>query len=296
MAGLAAGASGKSGWRAPLAIVLLLGLVGLVAIAAAGRAPAGGESRPSGHAPTLLVDYVSTIAVLFVPVGAVLIIWAAFARRQRQQSDTGKHGRLRSLLIVVLLVVVIGGAAVVRSRFPSTFHNRSSVTSTIPAQKKAKKGAKSKPGSQYQAQFRWLPLVILGSLVVAFGGAAGYVAYRRRHGTLPEGPTPAEVSAVLTETLDDLYREPDPRKAVIAAYAKMERSLAVRGMPREPSEAPLEYLERILDYVQASSHSVRRLTKLFGRARFSPHEIDARMKDDAIEALTGLRAELEVAG
>ena len=296
MAGLAAGANGKSPWRAPLAIVILLALVGVVAIAAAGRAPAGGESRPSGQAPTLLVDYISTIAVLFVPVGAILIIWAAFARRQRQQAGIGKRGRGRTLVTVVLLVVVLGGAAVVRSQFPSTFHKRSAANSGTSGQTTKKKGSSSKSAATPEAHFRWLPLVILGSLVVAFGGAAAYVAYRRRYGTLPEGPTAAEVSAVLTETLDDLYREPDPRKAVIAAYAKMERSLAVRGMPREPSEAPLEYLERILDYVQASSHSVRRLTKLFGRARFSPHEIDGRMKDDAIKALTGLRAELEVAG
>src|SRR6266545_3017607 len=125
MAGLAAGANGKSAWRAPLAIVVLLGLVGVVAIAAAGRAPAGGESRPSGHAPTLLVDYVSTIAVLFVPVGAVLIIWAAFARRQRQQARGEKRGRARVLVSVVLLVIVVGGVTVLRSQFPSTFHRQS---------------------------------------------------------------------------------------------------------------------------------------------------------------------------
>ena len=32
---------------------------------------------------------------------------------------------------------------------------------------------------------------------------------------------------------------------------------------------------------------------LFARAKFSPHEIDSSMKDEAIEALVGLRAELE---
>jgi hypothetical protein len=37
---------------------------------------------------------------------------------------------------------------------------------------------------------------------------------------------------------------------------------------------------------------VRRLTRLFARARYSPHEIDLQMKEDAIDALTGLRAEL----
>ena len=55
---------------------------------------------------------------------------------------------------------------------------------------------------------------------------------------------------MLTETLDDLRSEPDPRKAVIGAYAKMERTLAARGLPRHESEAPEEYLARILDVVE----------------------------------------------
>jgi len=45
--------------------------------------------------------------------------------------------------------------------------------------------------------------------------------------------------------------------------------------------------------VQASAHSVGRLTKLFERARFSEHTIDSEMKDEAISALVALRGELE---
>jgi hypothetical protein len=100
---------------------------------------------------------------------------------------------------------------------------------------------------------------------------------------------------VLGETLDDLLRERDPRKAVIGAYVRMERTLAARGFPRRESEAPLEYLARILGIVGGSGHSARRLTRLFERARFSPHEIDEKMRDDAIQSLIGLRAELEAA-
>jgi hypothetical protein len=64
-------------------------------------------------------------------------------------------------------------------------------------------------------------------------------------------------------------------------------------VPRDDSEAPLEYMARALDRLSVSAYSVRRLTQLFSRAKFSPHEVDAAMKDDAIEALAGLRAELE---
>ena len=73
----------------------------------------------------------------------------------------------------------------------------------------------------------------------------------------------------------------------------MEQTFAAYGVPRQPSEAPLEYLARVLDRLQVSAFAGERLTKLFARAKFSTHEIDAGMKDEAIEALSGLRVELE---
>src|SRR5262245_45745527 len=93
MEGAAADGSAKFGWRSPLTILVLLGLVGVVAIAAKGRAPARGESSPNGHPPTLIIDYLSTVAVLFVPAGVVLIVWAAFMRRMKRArgTETGKQ-------------------------------------------------------------------------------------------------------------------------------------------------------------------------------------------------------------
>jgi hypothetical protein len=80
---------------------------------------------------------------------------------------------------------------------------------------------------------------------------------------------------------------------VIRTYARMETTFAAYGVPRDESEAPLEYLARVLDSLRVSAYSVRRLTQLFERAKFSPHEVDTGMKGEAIEALAGLRAELE---
>ena len=84
-------------------------------------------------------------------------------------------------------------------------------------------------------------------------------------------------------------------KAVIAAYAQMEGALGSAGLPRRKSEAPREYLGRVLPEVGAGAESVERLTALFERAKFSPHAIDARMKDEAIAALERLRDELRSA-
>jgi len=134
---------------------------------------------------------------------------------------------------------------------------------------------------------------MIGSVVVGLGAMMAFLALRRRRTELEQTPVRETLAQVLAETLDDLRNEPDPRKAVIGAYANMERTLAAQGFPREESEAPVEYLERILGIVEGSGHSARRLTRLFERARFSPHTIDQKMKDDAIESLVGLRAQLE---
>ena len=77
----------------------------------------------------------------------------------------------------------------------------------------------------------------LGASPTAHGGGA--------LGPLEESLLPA-LADVLDETLDDLRAERDPRRAVIAAYARMERALAAYGFPRDAAEAPDEYLERIL--------------------------------------------------
>jgi hypothetical protein len=300
MEGAAGGGSAKLGWRSPLTILVLLGLVGVVAIAATGRAPARGESAaPNGHPPTLLIDYLSTVAVLFVPAGVVLIVWAAFMRRVNRARAVETDKRVPWVRVGIAMAILLAAFVYARTHYGGQFGPKTP-TITAPAATSSKHQGKT-PGNKqepadYKPQFQWLLILVIGSLAVAFVGAAGILFLRRRRGEpFPPRPMAVVLAEVLNETLDDLRREPDPRKAVIGAYARMERTLAARGVPRERFEAPVEYLARVLDLVQVSSHSIRRLSSLFERARFSPHEIDVRMKEDAIDALAGLRTELEVA-
>jgi uncharacterized protein DUF4129 len=129
-------------------------------------------------------------------------------------------------------------------------------------------------------------LVLLGTILVAV----------RRRGTQPRTPFEQSVEEELVRavetTIDDLRRERDPRRAVIAAYAHMEGVLASRGLERRRAEAPFEYLARILCDLSVRDSAVRSLTGLFEYAKFSPHEIDEKMKADAIEALLALREDL----
>jgi hypothetical protein len=287
---------GQRGWRSVLAIGGLTAMLALVAVAAAGHAPSAGASRPSSPAPQLLRDYVATLAILMMPLGVILIVWASLMSRVYKDVPlkTPKAYPVRGVPRPFIQIAIVIAAIALALRF-HPFDNRdqgSGGSNPVPA---ATKPAGDDQKSEYEPQFQWLPIIVVGSLILGIGGAMAVMAARRQRELLAATPIRETLAEVLDETLDDLHNEEDPRKAVIGAYAKMERTLAARGVPRRESEAPAEYLSRILEVVSASGHSVRRLTRLFSRARYSPHEIDAQMKEEAIDALTGLRAELQAA-
>jgi hypothetical protein len=279
-------------WRGVLPVIGLIGMLAVVAVAAAGHSPAGGASRPSTSTPHLVKDYIGTLGLIMLPIGAFVIFWSAFLRRQyanvplKSSRYSGQIAPKPVVYVAVLFVLLL-----IAVRYGH--RNQTTLPGGNPAAGAGDKVNTAPGHKEYEPQFRWLPIFVIGSLVVGLGGAMAILALRRRRDEVERAPVRETLAQVLSETLDDLLRERDPRKAVIGAYAKMERTLAARGFPRYDWEAPYEYLGRILGIVGGSGHSVRRLTKLFERARFSPHEIDEEMKDDAIESLQGLRAELE---
>ncbi len=143
----------------------------------------------------------------------------------------------------------------------------------------------------------WWPLVIVG-----LGTAAALMtAVVRRPGAGPttDGGIDTATIAMLDASLDDLRREPDPRRAVVAAYARMERGMAARGFARQPWETPSEYLHRALaggatdaTLPAGGLEPLRDLTALAERARFSTLAVDEPMRSGAITALESLRAAL----
>jgi Domain of unknown function (DUF4129) len=275
--------------RAFLAVAGVSALVALVAVASRGNAPRLGEDAPVGRPPALIADYLATLALLIVPLGAVLLVWGMLQKRMAPARKGGvKRSPLASLVLFVALVGFAFWAVAHFNRNENGPRLPTVPTQTAPAAGKGKDN--QGPG---EAQFSWLAALTLGSIGLAFAVTFLIAARHRRRG-LPPGLSQQLVAEVLEESLDDLRAEPDPRRAVIRTYARMERTFGAHGVPRRPFEAPLEYLERLLGVVEASAHSVRRLTQLFERARFSEHEVDQHMRDEAIEALVALREELAV--
>jgi hypothetical protein len=133
-------------------------------------------------------------------------------------------------------------------------------------------------------------LAVAGGTVFVLLAGAGLAALtiRRRRGLRASENEQEALLGALDESLDDLRRERDIRRAIIACYARMERALDRSGAPRRPQETPVEYLGRVLERIAAEPG--RRLTELFERAKFSLEQMGERDKNQAIAALEALRA------
>lgn len=90
------------------------------------------------------------------------------------------------------------------------------------------------------------------------------------------------------EGIKEVLAESDPRRAILACYAVMERRLSRLGIQRGPGETALEYARRLLMDSGAPPKAVSVLTDLFHLAGYSSHPIDQRMRLRAIESLTAI--------
>jgi hypothetical protein len=164
----------------------------------------------------------------------------------------------------------------------------------------AKKNLKKKPNGQPAAVEPHFEYMVLWVALAVIGISGGWFYYawrtRKQRTAVPlelEQTVAEDFAASIGDAIDDLESEPDARRAVIAAYARMETVLARNGLQRRPSETPVEYLRRILLGLTARGDSVSRLTSLFEQAKFSRHTIDDTMKQDAIAALREIRDDLQ---
>jgi hypothetical protein len=277
--------------RALAFTAVLLGLLAVVALAAGGRTPIGGEPGESRKPPVVFWDYVfSTAAVLFL-LAAPVAAWLFWLSRSSRDPQAGQRRDVRVLIVAAAVCAAIAaGSYLARARDDGQ-------RPVIPPLPTPTAGGEVDEAGRRAPEFRLLPAIVIGAgalLLLAY-----YDARRRYRRSLAlersEDALVDALAALLEDTLDDLRREPDPRRAVIAAYARMERALAAFGFPRRVFEAPLEYLERLapeLEELPGAARLVFELTHLYERAKFSAHAIDAGMKEDAIDTLLALRAEL----
>jgi uncharacterized protein DUF4129 len=278
--------------RLLLSGVALTALLAAVAVASRAHRPGGGPGGGSADTGRVVFEYTASVLFVLFPLGALFVLWVlSMGRRQKLIQEAGG---LRRNVATVLLVGVLILPVTLLVRHYVKYDGGGAAKPPPPPGALTDDTARG-ANRHKEPEFQWLPALIVGSLLFGVAGVgATAVILRRQRGAAwdREAELMHALDEVLGDTLDDLRAERDPRKAVIGAYARMERLFAAHQVPREEAETPQQYVQRVLARLQVSSFAVRRLTELYERARFSPHTVDAGMKDDAIAALEGLRAEL----
>jgi hypothetical protein len=113
-----------------------------------------------------------------------------------------------------------------------------------------------------------------------------------RPATAASGPDPfARAAEVGLAEIEDLSRE--PREAIIACYAAMERELenSPEIIPLE-SDTPSEVLARAVEHHALGEDTATELVDLFEEARFSPHVMTEQHRETAVCVLRLALAEL----
>jgi hypothetical protein len=280
------------GWAVALALAVL---VGAVAVASTGSVPGGdgGSRRPSEQ----LLDTAVSLFVVLLGVGAVVTVATLAYLRKVEASSSDARPARRGVAgafagIATALALVLAALAVARSRDDGQGQGGGLLPGLGGGD-----GDPEAARPAYDPEFTVWPVAAI--VILALAAATAVLLERRaRLGGLPRPETTEQEEAladVLDETLDDLRAEPDPRRAVLLAYARMERALRAVGLARRPAEAPDEYLERIVASLELSARTAGRLTSLFTWARFSGHDVDPAMKEQAIDTLEAARDELRAA-
>jgi hypothetical protein len=285
-----------NGARVVLPAAGVLALVGVVAVAATGST-SGGSGGARSPSDVFLDTMFSLVLLAIVPAAALLVYGLMQRKAIAEEMAARNYRRTRLASLVVFSLLFFGIAAYVRISGRDWGFLGSGNPDEAPligGRPPAGNLSGEGPERVYEPEFAWLPVLVLLTLV-AVGLAAWRVAVRRERASRTSATVAESLADAIDETLDDLLAETDPRRAVIAAYARLERVLGAYGLPRLSSETQEEYLARILGDLEVDTRSIRRLTDLFTQAKFSLHEVDDAMKAEAVAALVSVRNELRAA-
>jgi hypothetical protein len=263
----------------------VLALLALVAVASRVDRPARAGDLEARTLPAAFWDFLLTFVVLATIVTVALVVYLRVPLRRSSR-------RGFTLIHVVALAIIASFIT-----FAGTHPEWRDISVSLGAEEGSDEGSEITPRTEESGRdsrpirIRWEVFLAAGGLLLV----GGIYAVRRRgklQSAIEDPDAAAALYSALDESVDDLRAERDARRAVIAAYARMERTLHGHGFPRFRAEAPLEYLSRVLRELRVRSEAVLALTELFERAKFSRHEIDADMKEEAIGALIAVRDDL----
>jgi hypothetical protein len=266
------------------ALLIVIGLLALTGLVSATHPLRSRGSDFSHHTTVVLI-------VCFTLLAALLIVGYAWWSRRPTSAARRPLGVFDVAFALALVVALaLGSYGIGNATAPRPTAGRGTPCPTCPQALPPKAASTTGHGRRAGHTVSWLDI----AAVLALLAGGGVLLIRRRP---PQSPIAAAtqshgVTVALDQSIDDLRSDPDVRRAVIAAYARMERALGAAGIPRSPAETPAEYLQRSLAALDASAGAAARLTDLFEHAKFSHHQPTPDMREHAIWALLAIRDEL----
>jgi hypothetical protein len=283
-----AGADPEASWR-PARVVAVALLIGVVLVGLRGEIPALGRHGPQRQHPVL-------IGLILEAVLAALLIGVR-VRRRRARDSAWLAARLRGALNVALgagLVAVPAALLVTHLPPPRPHKPRPRPGPTLGPTSILGRGHPQGTGIPVGTILTGLAVLVLAAAVVV-----ALIAAWRRTGHLV---TPVAVGAEaddgeqLREAVESgeaaLRELGDARAAIVACYVAMERELAGAGAARAAADTPDELLARAARAGLIHGGAAGRLTALFYAARFSTHPVPPASRDQALQALRELAADL----
>lgn len=227
----------------------------------------------------------------YVFVGVVALLWpamlvAALVFRRRGIPVPVRRKPVWPLLALLLILVV-------------------ALSLRQPGEEEAEPGPEQPVADDEESGSAGSPVNVLadretGAIVLIFALSVGALVWSRRRiagsqpavDDAPGRPLESDLAPAVGLAAEQLLLGSDPRSAVLAAYAELERALSHRDLERQAAETPFEHLERVLTDLLIDPDPLLRLASLYEVARFSDHAITASDQRQAADSLGRARDEL----
>jgi hypothetical protein len=274
------------GRKSPLAVA---GAALLLLVVAGAALPDGllPLARPDRSAGVTVPDPPPLAGYLLAAIAVVLVgVWIGLqVLRLRMRAHAAQRGAPVWVQLLIVVIVLLLPTATEGGR---RLLDRDGGSQTTSAENRPA-GAADRAEAERSRALGIALTVLLGVLLGGMLAGIAFLFWPTRPPVDPGSKGQPTLIEGLEAGIEELELIGDPRRAVIACYARMEKMLAAAGIVRRPCETPLELLSRVLVQHRSAESSARRLTQLFERARFSPHRIDQDMRHHALLALREIR-------
>jgi hypothetical protein len=289
-----------------VAVPLAAALIVAIAVGtAAHQTPANGpaDQQASIDAATVVLTLLGMALALAVAYFAWNMLTAERRRGQRRSTAHDRPSWRQQLLVSAAALGLVVGAWLLVVLWPAHGHHAGGGGLL--------QGLRSPPRTKPLPYDAAVGGITAGSAAAVLAVVALFYGLRRRLWRLRRrrpafladlpataGDLTADVMAGLRGELaaleiPDPRSEPDPRRAVIAAWTAMTEAIGAHWRRRGASETPVEYLREALAGAGVGTAAAGRLTSLFEQARWGGAAVGEEMRAEAIRALDAVRSELQ---